>query len=86
VPFDFEGHSDRNWSIDRIFPERGYVAGNMKVICMGCNRRKQDIDPWFLLALTEYFKDAEQDIAGGAPVVHPTGPSQPWPLPFGVSG
>ena len=29
-------------SLDKVIPERGYVKGNLDIICRQCNRKKQD--------------------------------------------
>lgn len=34
--------SDRSPSIDRIDPKRGYVVGNVALICWRCNNLKRD--------------------------------------------
>jgi hypothetical protein len=37
-----QGPSDSSPSLDRIFPERGYVKGNIRVISQRANRIKND--------------------------------------------
>ncbi len=32
-------------TLDKIYPQRGYVPGNVKVICYECNMRKRDWTP-----------------------------------------
>lgn len=32
-------------SIDKIIPSRGYVPGNVAIVCLRCNARKQDMTP-----------------------------------------
>ena len=42
-PFDFSvdgSHNPHSPSVDRMIPELGYVPGNVKMICSGCNTRK----------------------------------------------
>ena len=46
LPFEFNGASPQNPSIDRIKPDRGYVRGNVRIISMRANIAKSDItDP-----------------------------------------
>jgi hypothetical protein len=47
--------SDRP-SIDKVVPIRGYVCGNVAVICCACNRRKQDSTPAELRMLLAYVE------------------------------
>lgn len=46
---------DTSPSIDRIIPARGYVKENVIIICMACNRRKQDSTPEMLSAIVEWL-------------------------------
>jgi 5-methylcytosine-specific restriction endonuclease McrA len=49
-PFDLSGAigrgnhgpSNRSPSVDRLVPSRGYVVGNIKIICWRCNNLKRD--------------------------------------------
>jgi hypothetical protein len=47
--------SDRP-SIDKVVPIRGYVRGNVAIICCACNRRKQDSTPAELRMLLAYVE------------------------------
>ncbi len=39
-----EGHFEKDGpSVDRLIPALGYVPGNVLVICIGCNRAKQNL-------------------------------------------
>lgn len=43
-------------SFDRVDPSRGYVAGNVRIICMRANRIKSDASLAELEALVEYVR------------------------------
>ena len=46
LPFEFNGASPQNPSIDRIKPDRGYIRGNVRIISMRANISKSDLtDP-----------------------------------------
>jgi len=42
-------------SIDRVNPLRGYVKGNVAILCWRCNRIKQDANPQELRALADFM-------------------------------
>lgn len=39
----FNGRTHTNVSIDRIDPTKGYVKGNIQLVCMACNQIKSDM-------------------------------------------
>lgn len=43
-------------SLDRIHPERGYVVGNVALICWRCNNLKRDASPEELERLTAWMR------------------------------
>ena len=43
-------------SVDKVIPSRGYVKGNVVVICGACNRRKQDATPEQLEQIVAYIR------------------------------
>lgn len=53
------GRSERCPSIDRIVPEKGYVKGNVAVICDRCNRIKSDGTIEELTNIINYIKKTE---------------------------
>ena len=43
-------------SLDRVIPKKGYVKGNVKVICKSCNSVKSDATVEQLKSLVEYIE------------------------------
>lgn len=43
-------------SLDRVIPDCGYVASNVRVICNKCNSQKSDAAPEFNRRLAAYFE------------------------------
>ena len=37
------GITERDWQIDRIIPAKGYISGNIGVICRKCNTKKRNL-------------------------------------------
>lgn len=50
------GVCDASPSIDRIHPEKGYVIGNVAIICWRCNNLKRDADPNELRKVVEWME------------------------------
>lgn len=46
-------------SMDRVYKARGYQKGNVRIICMKCNRRKNDMSGAELMALAQDTLRAE---------------------------
>jgi hypothetical protein len=44
-------------SIDRLVPEKGYVVGNVTVLCMNCNRKKQDNTYEDFISWVKWYED-----------------------------
>ena len=62
-PFDFNlnGPNDpHSPSVDRIIPELGYVKSNVKMICLGCNRQKNDSSIEQLEQVIRYMKKHQE--------------------------
>jgi hypothetical protein len=58
VPFDKES-TDYTYSIDRIDPNKGYVKGNVMIICNKANRIKSDATVAELEQVLNYVKSCE---------------------------
>jgi hypothetical protein len=55
-------------SLDRLIPSKGYVVGNIAVLCHDCNRRKQDISVEEMQELIDWVKwkiEYNNDMYGG---------------------
>lgn len=50
--------NDRSPSLDRIHPERGYIAGNVALICWRCNNLKRDATPDELQMVVDWMRNA----------------------------
>jgi hypothetical protein len=50
------GGKDSSPSIDRIFPQLGYVKGNVQIISMRANRIKADSTPDELKKVADYMQ------------------------------
>jgi hypothetical protein len=48
--------ADNMVTIDRVIPYLGYVKGNIGILCMRCNRLKNDATPKELYRLYRYIK------------------------------
>lgn len=48
-------------SLDKIYPEKGYVKGNVAIISKKANRIKSDLTPDMLEKLLNYFKSFENN-------------------------
>ena len=55
IPFD-KTNKDYTYSIDRIDPSKGYVKGNVAIICNKANRIKSDATFDELLQVVHYVK------------------------------
>ena len=58
VPFD-KNNKDYTYSIDRIDPRKGYVKGNVMIICNKANRIKSDASATELVQVLNYVKHCE---------------------------
>ena len=55
IPLDSKTR-DRQWSIDRVIPELGYVQNNIQVISMRANRLKQDATVEEIEKILDYYR------------------------------
>lgn len=53
------GRQPNSPSIDRVVPDRGYVIGNVAVICWRCNKIKSDLMPNELRQFVAYVERYE---------------------------
>ena len=51
-------------SIDRVNPAKGYVKGNVAILCWRCNRIKQDATPQELRAITHFMDCWGNEVEG----------------------
>lgn len=60
-------NTDSSPSLDRYYPSLGYVPGNVWIICLGCNRAKQDMSGeehmFFGQQLVDAFKEECERVA-----------------------
>jgi hypothetical protein len=49
-------------SIDRLWPERGYVQGNVAILCWRCNNLKRDATPEELEKVVAWMKTARGEV------------------------
>lgn len=49
------------WSLDRLDASKGYVAGNISVLCLRCNRAKGRLTADELFALARFVEDPTID-------------------------
>jgi len=47
---------DRSPSIDRVHPERGYVVGNIALLCWRCNNLKRDATSSELQTIVDWMR------------------------------
>jgi len=47
---------DDSPSMDRVNSDKGYVRGNVALLCWGCNRRKQDSTPEYLRMIANFIE------------------------------
>ena len=55
IPLDGRDR-DHQWSFDKIYPEKGYTKGNVKIISMKANRLKNNATIPELEKIIEYMK------------------------------
>lgn len=49
-----------SYSLDRIYPSRGYIEGNIQIICYACNMKKHELDatdPFFVQIIREQITE-----------------------------
>ena len=51
-------------SIDRFYPEKGYVEGNMYLLCWACNKAKGDADLERMRMITDWMDKTDKQIKG----------------------
>lgn len=51
-----KGRNVRAITLDRVHNDRGYVRGNVEIICWTCNVRKRDMTAADLRQLAEYVE------------------------------
>ena len=56
VPIGDGQKNDRSPSIDRIVPTKGYVIGNVALICWRCNNLKRDATPEELQTVVDWMR------------------------------
>ena len=60
IEMAWEGETDRTPSIDKIFPNKGYVEGNVIWVSTRANRIKQDATPEEMMKVAKWLKKQEK--------------------------